>query len=94
MFYKGMSLDGRAALTEHDGGLIEVYGSGRAVLAQELARRYNAFEDMRGALQGCLDVLSQNHTFPADIAMARRRACDGLRAAGVKNPRPFDVREV
>lgn len=72
---KGAQADGKAILIEHSGGLIEIYGSGRADIAVEVVTRVNWFEALHDALDKMYHAAE-----PEGHAIARHEANQVLTA--------------
>lgn len=84
---KGMDAAGKAALIEHDGGLIEVYGSGRKELAAKLVKRYNQHESLVEQLERCREYLHTKYPKEASIFADIEAAISGVETYTADNKR-------
>ena len=52
--------------------------------AAHIVKCVNAHESLLSAMQGAIDALSQNKTFPADIVAAKNLLTNAMQAVGVE----------
>lgn len=81
---KGMTADNKAALIDHDGGLIEVYGTKRQELSAHIVKCVNAHDALVSALKHAERVMSLTHCLQADHISGKAHegsALEAVRAA-------------